>query len=61
MKNIWKEGKVTTIIGVVITAVAGSGLIDQYPILKQALTFIGGALVTSKDPKQKGDKYQPEI
>ena len=44
MKNIWKEGKVTTIIGVVITSVAGSGLIDQYPILKQALTFIGGEI-----------------
>ena len=61
MKNLWKEGKLTTTIGVVLTSIAGSGIVDQYPLLAQALTFIGGVLVASKDPKKSGKKYQPEI
>lgn len=61
MKNIWKDGKITTTIGVLFTGIASSGIIDQYPLLCQALTFVGGILVASKDPKKADKKYQPEI
>ena len=61
MKNIWKEGKWTTIIGGVLVTLTTTGVLAPFPVLNSIANILGGALIASKDPKPGSDKYQPEI
>ena len=59
IRNLWKDGKFTTAIGVGL-ATLGHSLIGQKPILGELLIAVGGSLIASKDPQTNApDKYEP--